>query len=765
LLETVNLRMQEAGLTGESQAVEKHVAALTAADLPLAEQHNMLFMGTVAAYGRGVAAVVATGTHTQLGQIAEMIQQTQSGPTPLQRRLDQVGRRLSLVALALVGLIFLLGLLRGESFRLMFLTSISIAVAAVPEGLPAMVTIALTLGAQRMLKRRALIRKLTAVETLGSVTVICSDKTGTLTENRMTVIVLDMAEHRMELNEDSSRIPPVVYPNDERLAELSQQPSLTLLLAGAALCNDALLEEDGKEAGASHVVGDPTESALLVAAARLGLQKSELEQVFPRVAELPFDSERKRMTTIHQFPASSSQIPVRLHPVWNWSEWLGRLSYVAFTKGAVDGLVSACNRVWINGQGEPLDAMWSERILAAQDRLAKMGMRVLGVACRSLESTSLDEVDNPVERDLIFLGLAGMIDPARAEVKGAVQTCKMAGIRPVMITGDHPVTARHIASQLGIDTNGRILTGQELARLSVAQLEERVEHVSVYARVSPEHKLNIVQALQNRGHIVAMTGDGVNDAPALKKADIGVAMGVTGTDVAKEAADMVLLDDNFATIVAAVEEGRVLYDNIRKFIEYLMTANAGELWVMLLAPLLGMPLPLLPLQILWMNLVTDGLPGLALSAEPPERDTMSRPPYPSGENIFSRGLGLNIIRNGLLLGLLSLVLGHWYWRNDQTHWQTMLFTTLTLSQMALALALRSRHESLFRIGLWSNKPLIGAVVLTFGLQLLVVYVPVLQGIFKTVSLSVGDLSLCLMVSSLSFWGVELGKWFIRRRTT
>lgn len=764
LLESVNLRMQEAALTGESEAVEKSVSALTGTDLPLAEQRNMLFMGTVASYGRGLAVIVGTGIHTELGRIAEMIQQTEPGPTPLQQRLDQVGRTLSIVALALVGLIFLLGLLRGESFRLMFLTGISIAVAAVPEGLPAMVTIALTLGAQRMLKRRALIRKLTAVETLGSVTVICSDKTGTLTENRMTVTVLDVAGHRVELDEDSRQILPVLTPDDERLAKLNEQPPLTLLLTCGPLCNDALLEADGTDAVSCRIVGDPTEGALLVAAARLGLWKAELEKVFPRVAELPFDSERKRMTTVHAFPTLASQIPVVLQPVWNWSGWLGKLSYVAFTKGAVDSLMTVCNRVWVNDQAEPLDAMWKERIIAAQDRLAKTGMRVLGVACRSLESPSSDAAVT-LEQDLIFVGVVGMIDPARAEVKGAMQTCKRAGIRPIMITGDHPVTARHIASQLGVDLNGQILTGQELARLSIAELGERVEHISVYARVSPEHKLSIVQALQNRGHIVAMTGDGVNDAPALKKADIGVAMGIAGTDVAKEAADMVLLDDNFATIVAAVEEGRVLYDNIRKFIEYLMTANAGELIVMLVSPLLGMPLALLPLQILWMNLVTDGLPGLALSVEPAERDTMARPPYPFTENIFSRGVGLSIFRNGLLIGLPSLGLGYWYWQNAQVNWQTLLFTTLTLSQMALALAVRSRRDSLFRIGVLSNKPLIGAVALTLGLQLAVVYVPLLQGVFRTMALSASDLALCLAVSTLSFWAVELNKWLAPRRTT
>ena len=760
LLESANLRIQEAALTGESEPVEKDPRALMGPDLPLGDRRNMAYMGTVVTYGRGLAVVTETGMDTELGGIATLIQTVRQEPTPLQRRLDQLGRKLAAVALAVVGVVFGLGLLRGEDARLMFLTAVSMAVAAVPEGLPAVVTIALALGAQRMLKRRALIRKLPAVETLGSVTVICSDKTGTLTENRMTVTVLDVAGHRVDLTEHLRGARPVLDPGDERPPVLTGQPALALLLAGGALCNDAVLEPNGDDSEVNtevrpyHTVGDPTEGALVVAAARLGLWKAELEKVLPRVAEVPFDSERKRMTTVHRVTTiAGSNLPTL---------GIGSPPYVAFSKGAVDRLLDVSSQVWVGGMAEPLSATWRQRIAAAHDRLAQNGMRVLGVAFRTLEFPSLNGHGDALERDLIFVGLVGMIDPARPEVKDAVLTCRTAGIRPVMITGDHSLTAQHIARELRIADDGRVLTGQDLDRLSTEELEGVVQEVPVYARVSPEHKLKIVQALQTRGHIVAMTGDGVNDAPALKKADIGVAMGITGTDVSKEAADMVLLDDNFATIVAAVEEGRIIYDNIRKFIKYLMATNSGEIGLMLLAPFLGMPLPLLPLQILWINLVTDGPPALALSVEPAERDTMRHPPYHPNENIFGRGMGRHIIWVGLLMSLLSLGVGYWYWHIGQANWQTMVFATITFSQMAHVLAIRSGRDSLFRIGLLSNTPLLGAVVLTFVLQLAVVYVPFLQGFFNTVALSAGDLALSLAVSSLVFWAVELEKWLMRR---
>jgi Ca2+-transporting ATPase len=437
--------------------------------------------------------------------------------------------------------------------------------------------------------------------------------------------------------------------------------------------------------------------------------------------------------------------------------------YLAFAKGAVDGLLGLSSTVWLNGGKEPLNESWRSRLAAANDTLASNGIRVLGVAFRGLESAPPKGDEETVERDMTFVGMIGMIDPARPEAAAAVAKCKTAGIRPVMITGDHPLTARHIAAQVGITADGNVVAGTQLDQTSAAELEALAESTPVYARVSPEHKLKIVEALQRRDQIVAMTGDGVNDAPALKKANIGVAMGITGTDVAREAADMVLLDDNFATIVAAVEEGRVIYDNMRKFIRYILATNSGEIWLMLVAPLLGMPLPLLPLQILWMNLVTDGLPALALGIEKPESDTMRRPPRPPRESIFARGMGRHVIWVGLLMGVVSLAIGMDYWQAHDPKWRTMLFTTLTLSQMANVMAIRSERQSLFRIGVWSNRALLGAVALTVLLQLALIYVPVLQGVFKTVALPAADLALALAASTVIFWAVELEKWLLRRR--
>ncbi len=530
---------------------------------------------------------------------------------------------------------------------------------------------------------------------------------------------------------------------------------------GGAHFNDAILETNPNEPGTYSTVGDPTEGALVVAAARAGLWKAELEKVLPRVAEIPFDSDRKRMTTIHrlepfQDSADQKALIEKLPPAC-------KVPYAAFTKGAVDSLLEVSNRVWVEDHEIPLDGEWQQRIQNANNQLAKNGMRVLGVAFQPLTELKENPTTDSLERDLIFVGMVGMIDPARPEVKAAVQTAQTAGIKPIMITGDHPLTALHIARELGITQQSKVITGQELSVLSIEELEQQVEDTPVYARVSPEHKLKIVQALQDKGHVVAMTGDGVNDAPALKKADIGVAMGITGTDVSKEASDMVLLDDNFATIVAAVKEGRRIYDNIRKFVKYTMTSNAGEIWVMLLAPFLGMPLPLTPIQILWVNLVTDGLPGLALTIEPAEKNTMQRPPYHPKENIFGRGMARDILWIGLLMGLVSLFAGFGYWQKGGESWHTIVFTTITLSQMGNALATRSDRNSLFTIGLWSNKPMVFSVLLTFALQLALIYVPFLQNIFNTVPLNAGELAISLGLSSIVFFCVELFKWFLRRK--
>jgi len=768
VLESVNLRNEEAALTGESEPVDKSEGKLTGEDLPLGDRRNMVYMGTVVSYGRGLIVITETGMNTELGHIADMIQTVEQEQTPLQRRLDQLGRGLAVAALGIVSVVFILGLLRGEPWRLMLLTAISMAVAAVPEGLPAVVTIGLALGAQRMLKREALIRKLPAVETLGSVTVICSDKTGTLTENRMTVTVLDVMGETQTVDTLLRRRVPVLDLGDTP-RDKPQVRSLRLLVIASTLCNDAILDLADLDGDRYRAIGDPTEGALVLAAAQLGFMQSDLQERFPRVAEIPFTSERKRMTTVHDIntPPDETDIPCQ------------DTCLVAFTKGAVDGLLDMTSHVWSGDEAVPLTAELRERIETANAGLANNGQRVLGVAFRRLSTPPQQMDEAELERDMTFIGLVGMMDPPRPEVGEAVDICKTAGIRPVMITGDHPLTARHIAQELGIARNGsggapsvsaegsttevRVLTGQELSRISIEDLEDVVEEVPVYARVSPEHKLKIVQALQDRGHIVAMTGDGVNDAPALRKADIGVAMGITGTDVAKEAADMVLLNDNFATIVAAVEEGRTIYDNIRKFIKYTLTSNAGEILVMLLAPFLGMPLPLLPLQILWINLVTDGLPGLALTLEPAERDTMRRPPYQPQESIFGRGLGRDILWVGLLMALVSLAMGFWAWSGGNPAWQTMIFTTLTLSQLGNALALRSERDSLFRIGLLSNTAMLGTVLLTFGLQLAVVYLPFLQAIFKTQALSARDLGISLVLSTIVFLGVETAKWIMRRR--
>ena len=609
LWESVNLTVQEAALTGESEPVDKQIEALAGDDVPLGDRTNMAYMGTVVTYGHGQAVVTETGMDTELGQIARSLQTVEREPTPLQKRLAQFGRTLAFVALGIVTLVFAMGLVSGEDVQLMLMAALSLAVAVVPEGLPAVATVTLAVGARRMFRRRALIRKLPAVETLGSVTVICSDKTGTLTENRMAVTVLDVAGDRLDLTETLRGDPLAGSGEPHDIAELratvAGNASLALLLAGAGLCNDAELGLDEKQ-HRFRAVGDPTEGALVVAAARLGLRKDHLLARLPREDELPFDSERKRMTTVHRVAGSADT--ANHGPITTALSQIARLApdHVAFTKGAVDTILGRCRYVW-DGELKPMDDDWQQRIVLASEQLAASGMRVLGVAFRAYElatetgpdeTTTLDTSHvEKMEQELIFVGMLGMIDPPRPEVAESVARCRSAGIRPIMITGDHPLTALHIARQLGISDDGKVLTGRELEHLDRDTLKEVVETSSVYARVSPKHKLQLVQALQDNGHVVAMTGDGVNDAPALKQAHIGVAMGITGTDVSKEASQIVLLDDNFATIVNAVEEGRIVYDNVRKFVKYTMTSNAGEVWVMVLGPLLGMPLPLLPLQI------------------------------------------------------------------------------------------------------------------------------------------------------------------------
>ncbi|MEM7066646.1 MAG: cation-translocating P-type ATPase [Cyanobacteria bacterium P01_B01_bin.77] len=726
LIETINLQVQESALTGESVPVDKQATAVFDTEHSLGDRRNMVYHSTTITRGRGTFVVTETGMGSEIGHIARMLQSVETEATPLQRRLAQLGRVLGVGAIAISLVIAAMGLVQGESWRQMLLTAVSVAVAAVPEGLPAVVTIALALGAERMLKRHALIRHLPAVETLGSVTTICSDKTGTLTENRMSVTVLDIAGQQVQMSDD----------------EAIGNQALSLLLLSGTLCNDASLDNN-------QAIGDPTETALVTIAAQMGLPKRKLDQLWPRIDEVPFDSDRKRMSTCHR---CDQPLPQSLQQLWQQVVPVNTIA-VVFSKGALHSLMDTLDRVWIDNQVQVLTDELRQRIYTAHDRLADQGLRVLGLAFRPI---SFVPRKDQLEQQLVFLGMMGLMDPARPEVKPAIGLCQTAGIQVVMITGDHPLTAQHIAQDLGIASEV-LLTGQTLSNMPVEELNTAVTQTGVYARVTPEDKLQIVQALQRQGHIVAMTGDGVNDAPALKQADIGVAMGITGTDVAKEAADIVLQDDNFASIVAAVREGRVIYDNIRKFIKYTLTGNVGQLWLLLIAPFWGMPIPLVPIQILWINLIADGLLALALSFEPAERQVMERPPYRPNESIFSRGMGADILWIGLLLGIVLILVAHDYWQTGNPAWQTMAFTTLAFSRIALSQAVRSSSESIFRIGLLSNTKLLGAVLLTVCLQLVVIYVPVCQVFFSTVALSGREIAIACLLGNISFWALELKK--------
>jgi Ca2+-transporting ATPase len=755
IIESSNLRVQEAALTGESEAVDKQTNALANDNLPLGDRVNMAYMGTAVTYGRGTGVVVATGMRTELGRIAELIQEVESQDTPLQRQLDQVGTLLAVAGVIVAILVLIIGVLREETLADMFLTAVSVAVAVVPEGLPAVVTMTLALGAQRMLRRKALIRKLPAVETLGSVSVICSDKTGTLTENRMTVTVLDVAGHYIELQGTAKT--NKITDADETLVT-NQPHSVGLLLVAGALCNDASLAPD-PTTGRYLPVGDPTEGALLVAATQAGLDKDDIEGYVPRVGEVPFDSDRKRMTTIHQLPEDRSELPALLTSLNDVPQ-----PYVALTKGAFDGMLSLATHVWVNDHPEPLSDHWRERMQSDHDQLAEKGMRVLALAIKPYEVMPHD-INQNIERDLIIIGLTGMIDPPRPEVREAIRLCRSAGIRPIMITGDHPLTARFIAHELGISENMRVKTGNDLDSMSEEEVADAVKEVSVYARVTPEHKLRIVELLQNQGEIAAMTGDGVNDSPALRKADIGVAMGITGTDVSKEAAQMVLLDDNFTTIVAAVEEGRSIYENIRRFVKFSIAGNLGKVLVMLFAPFMGIAVALLPLQLLWLNLLTDGLLGLGLGVEPADKSIMQAPPRRKDTPFFSCPIVRDILLIGGLIGMLALVLGFAYYdpaNPDNLIWQTMMFTSIAFMQIGQALASRSSRLSFFQLGFFSNPTLLAMVVITFGLQLMALYVPFLEDFFQIVPLGLPELLICFALGVLVFVAIEVQKWFLRR---
>ncbi len=721
LVETANIQMDEAALTGESVPVEKHTKKLHDAHLPLGDRKNMAYLGTVVTYGRGSGVVVSTGMDTEMGTIATLLQEEEAAKTPLQQRFAVFGKRLAAAIFVICAIIFIAGLMRGEPVFLMLLTAISLAVAAIPEALPAVITITLAIGAKKLVKQNALIRRLPAVETLGSVTYICSDKTGTLTLNKMTV--------------------EEVYV-DGRLAaaeELRGAPSSAVGVSFATLLTAMSLSNDVKADAGGSVIGDPTEVALFTLAEESGFAKAEMEKKYSRLAELPFDSDRKLMTTFH---------------AWNDGK------VVSFTKGAVEVVLEQTERI-LTPQGET-PSIPSE-LLCVSEQMAADGLRVLGFGMRIWDSLPDDLSPAGVETGLTLIGLVGLMDPPRQEAQEAVAICRSAGITPVMITGDHPATALTIAKRVGIVTDGAetVMTGRDLEKLPQEAFEERVEHIRVYARVAPEQKLKIVRALQDRGQFVAMTGDGVNDAPALKRANIGVAMGITGTDVSKEASSMILLDDNFATIVKAVKEGRRIYDNILKFMKYSLTCNAGTVWAVFLAPFFGLPLPLLPLQILWMNLLCDSLPGLALTGEPAESNVMRRPPRRPDEGVFAQNRGLFIILFGLVIGV-SVLLFQAYSMSAGLAWQTMVFTALVLGRMAAILAMRSENESLFTMGAFSNRSLLGAILLVVLLQMAVVYLPFLNGIFDTTPLTFHELALTLALSVVVFFAIEVEKVFKRR---
>ena len=712
LIESASLQVEEAVLTGESHPVEKQTGVVGDAEAPLGDRHNMAYRGTLVSRGRAVGLVVATGTATEIGKIATLLQQEVTLATPLQQRLARFGRRLALAILAICVLLFGVGVMRGEPTLLMFLTAVSLAVAAIPEALPAVVTMALAMGARKMIRSNALIRRLPAVETLGSVTFICSDKTGTLTQNKMHVEALLLGDQRR------AKLPRL----DEAL------PAWQLLGQAMALNNDVECSAE------DELQGEPTEVALYRAALEAGFSKSTLARM-TRCQEIPFDSSRKRMTTLHRHNGGA----------------------IAFTKGAPEQVLERC----VTGEGGV--AFDRQAVLTQAEVLAAEGYRVLAFGYRRWPEMPPSLTAGEMESELVFLALVALIDPPRMEVPAAVASCRSAGITPIMITGDHPATARAIAQRLGfVDEDATVIEGRELARLSTAELEQCLSRVRVFARVTPEQKIDIVKALQAKGEFTAMTGDGVNDAPALKRADIGIAMGLKGTDVAREAADMVLLDDNFATIVAAVREGRRIFDNIRKFIKYTMTSNAGEIWTLVLAPFMGLPIPLLPVHILWINLVTDGLPGLALSAEPEEQGIMKRPPRPPSESIFAHGMWQHMIWVGLLIGGLSVATQFYAVAAGMDHWQTMVFTTLTLAQLFHAVVIRSETRSIFTLGLSSNLPLLGAVLLTVGLQLAVIYTPIMNTLFKTQPLALSELLICAAMASVVFFAVEVEKYCVRR---
>ena len=761
LLEAVNLQVRESALTGEAHAVNKQAEIQLPPDAPLGDRINLVFSGTEVVQGRATVLVTSTGMQTELGKIASALQSVESEPTPLQKRMTQLGNVLVTGALLLVGIVVVGGTIYNPSlFEELVKVSLSMAVAVVPEGLPAVITVTLALGTQRMVKRNALIRKLPAVETLGSITTICSDKTGTLTQNKMVVQAIHTPSNTAYITGNGyTPVGEFQWQNKNHLSQA--HPEQQALLLACILCNDAILQ---KENGDWSILGDPTEGALLSVAGKSGLRKDEQDGRFPRVREFPFSSERKRMSVMVEVEGSGAGVSAyHLHTT----------PYLMFTKGSPELTLERCTHIQFGHEMQPLTTQERSRILEQNNQMAMSGLRVLGFANKLLTQLPKEGSEDTSEKGLTWLGLVGMLDAPRPEVRSAVAKCRAAGIRPVMITGDHQLTAKAIAVDLGIASPGdEILTGRELEKLTMSQLEQHVDRVSVYARVSPEHKLKIVQALQHRGHVVAMTGDGVNDAPALKQADIGVAMGITGTDVSKEASDMVLLDDNFSTIVAAAEEGRVVYINIRRFIRYILGSNIGEVLTIAAAPLMGLGgVPLSPLQILWMNLVTDGVPALALAVEPGRPIVMQQPPKNPKENIFARGLGSYMIRIGIVLAVVTIGMMSWAYGYtnantaggtlDPDRWKTMVFTTLCLAQMGHALAIRSNTRLFIEINPFSNPFILASVVFTSVLQLLLIYIEPLRNFFSTHYLTFTELMICVGFSAITFLWIEAEKLFIR----
>jgi len=786
LLEAVNLRIEEAALTGESVPVQKNAALQLDKDIPLGDRKNTAFMGTVVNYGRGKGVVVSTGMHTQLGLIAGMLQMVEEEETPLQKRLDSLGKVLGWAALAICGLVFLVGLLRSnfglEAIVEMFMIAVSLAIAAVPEGLPAVVTISLAMGMREMVRRHALIRRLSSVETLGSATVICSDKTGTLTQNEMTVTRIWVDNHFFNITGTGYSTKGDFLLNDQKI-QLKDYPGLSTALWVGVLNNDAELEEVESGNSSTRIIGDPTEGSILVAAAKAGAYAPQVNQAYPRVDEVPFDSTRKRMLTMHaiQAPLTEDISPIHDNGKNEWS--------AIVVKGAPDVVLNLCTSYQgLDDQPQPLDNAMRQVILDANDNLTRDALRVLGLAYRLVPGLPQEKNNDTLEKDLVFVGMVGMIDPARPEVKPALMTARHAGVRTIMITGDYPNTARAIAESIGLLRPGRkVLTGNEIADMDDTALQKEVMQADVFARVSPEHKMRIVDALRANDQVVAMTGDGVNDAPAIKRADIGVAMGITGTDVAKETADMVLTDDNYASIVSAIEQGRVIYNNIRKFVFFLLSSNVSEILIIFLATLAGLPTPLTAIQLLWLNLLTDGAPALALAMEKGDPDVMRRPPRPKREPVINRSMQIGIIVQTIAMTscvLLAFSLGLiWHlqgqgipagtnplayliqydWRGvDVQTAETMAFVTLSLCELFRPYTVRSERVSLFKLGMFTNKFMQYAVGLSILLLILVVSVPFLQPIFNTHFLAPIEWLIVLGLALIPAGAEEITKFILRR---